>query len=250
MKIYASKQVGPIYYMVDAISVVRTIVSTELIKTSNKPEKGYAGGGSHHYVAFLRSLDKAGRNPNRWVYGVRLDGNKLSNKYKIVPYSFAGNAIKGKSHQYRVKYIAAYDNNTYTLQLVDWPVISIPRSVFEDIEDAIVSDIEGINDKKRLEITQGKRAYRGRTITCKYHYNVKTGGIALNESNVSQSTLNYLLKHSNLNETEERIWILDTNLQYITIKNCITGYIEPTGDASIEQAIAAGHLEPLPILHY
>ena len=52
MKIYASKQVGPLYYMVDTISILRTIASTELIKTSNKPEKGYSGGGFHHYVSF------------------------------------------------------------------------------------------------------------------------------------------------------------------------------------------------------
>lgn len=250
MKIYASKQVGPIYYMVDTVSILETIAVTQLIKTSNKPEKGYSGGGSHHYVSFLRSLDKAGRNPNRWVYGLKLDGNKLSDKYKISPYSFAGNAIGSKSRQYRVKYIASYDNDTYVLQLVDWPVISIPRNVFEDIEEAIVSDCEGINSKKKLEVSEGKRSYRGRTILRKYHYNVKTGGIALNESTISQSTLNYLLKHTNLNETEERIWILKSDRNYISIKDCITGYIEPQGDDSIEQAIDSGVLPSKPIFHY
>lgn len=250
MKIYASKQVGPIYYMVDTVSILETIAVTQLIKTSNKPEKGYEGGGSHYYVSFLRSLDKAGRNPNRWVYGLKLDGNKLSDKYKISPYSFAGNAIGSKSRQYRVKYIASYDNDTYVLQLVDWPVISIPRNVFEDIEEAIVSDCEGINSKKKLEVSEGKRSYRGRTVLCKYHYNVKTGGIALNESTISQSTLNYLLKHTNLNETEERIWILKSDRNYISIKDCITGYIEPQGDDSIEQAIDSGVLPPKPISHY
>lgn len=250
MKIYASKQVGPIYYMVDTVSILETIAVTQLIKTSNKPEKGYEGGGFHHYVSFLRSLDKAGRNPNRWVYGVKLDGNKLSDKYKISPYSFAGNAVKGRGRQYRVKYISEYDNGTYTLQLVDWPVIAIPRNVYEDIREAIESDVEGINSKKNLVVSEGKRPYKGRTVLCRYLYNVKTGGIALNETTVSESTLNYLLKHTNLNETEERIWILNTSLNYITIKDCIIGYIEPQGDDSIEQAIDSGVLPPKPISHY
>ena len=250
MKIYASKQVGPIYYMVDNVPVLRTIVATNLIKTSNRPEKGYSGGGSHHYVSFLRSLDKAGRNPNRWIYGIQLDGTKLSNKYRIVPYSYSGNSVKGSSAKYRVKYIAEYDDGTFVLQLVDWPVIKVPESVFREIEDAINSDCQGINDLKKLEVSKGKRAYRGRKAVIRYVYDVKTGGISLNENTVSDATLSYLLKHTNLNETEERIWILDTNTYYISIKDCITAYIEPSGDDSIEQAIDAGLLPERLIKHY
>ena len=48
-----------------------------------------------------------------------------------------------------------------------------------------------------------------------------------------------------MNETEERIWMFDDNVKHIVIKNCITGYIEPDGDDSIEQAIDEGALPHL-----
>ena len=250
MKIYASKQVGMIYYMVDDIAILCTIVNNQVIKTSNKPEKGYSDGSSHHYVSFLRSLDKAGRNKGRWKYGLKIDGTKLSNKYKIVPYSFAGNAVISTKRKYRVKYLSAYDDGTYVLQLVDWPVMSIPKFVYDDIAEAIEQDVEGINSKKKLTISSGKRAYRGRTVLNKYLYDVPTGGTALNDDTISKATFGYLLKPTNLNETEERIWVLDSNIPFISMKDCIVGYIEPSGDASVEEAIARNFLPKKMISHY
>lgn len=251
MKIYASKQVGPIYYMVDDIAVLQTIVKKGVIKTSNKPERGYSNDRSpYYYVSFMRDLGKASRNPNKWTYGIQLDGNKLSNRYKITPYSFASNAFRGKNRTFRVMYMSEYDDGSYVLQLTDRPSFAIPRHVFEDIKEAILEDRAGLNDKKKLQILEGKRAYKGRTIVNKYKYNVPTGGLPLNSETVSDSTISYLLKHTILNETEERLWILDNNTSYINISGCITRYIEPEGDDSIEQAIDAGYLNPLPILHY
>lgn len=176
MKIYASKQVGPIYYMVDSVAILRTISTTELIKTSNEAEEGYSDNKSHHYVSFLRSVDKAGRNPKRWRYGVELDGTKLSNRYKIVPYSFSGNKLQGNKRYFRIKYAAEYDDDTFVLQLVDWPVMKIPEKIFREIESAILSDCENINEIKKLQITPGVRAYRGRKAIVKYTYPVPSGG--------------------------------------------------------------------------
>lgn len=251
MKIYASKQVGPIYYMVDDIAVLQTIVKQGIIKISNKPERGYSNDRSlHYYVSFMRDLSKASRNPNKWTYGIQLDGTKLSNRYKISPYSYASNAFRGKSRILRVMYMSEYDDGSCVLQLTDRPSFSIPKYVFDDIKEAILEDKEGLNEKKKLEIQQGKRAYRGRTVVTKYKYNVPSGGLYLNENTVSDATLSYLLKHTLLNETEERLWILDNNTSYINISGCITRYIEPEGDDSVEQAIDAKYLPPLRIIHY
>ena len=236
--------------MVNDISVLRTIVHNQVIKTSNKPEKGYSDGKSHYYVSFLRSLDKAGRNKGRWKYGVKIDGTKLSNHYKINPYSFAGSIVNTTKRQYRVKYISAYDDGTYVLQLVDWPSMSIPEFVYNDIAEAIEKDVEGINSKKKLTQSTGKRLYKGRMVLNKYLYNVPTGGIALNYDTIPSTTFDYLLKHTNLNETEERIWILNSNTPYISIRDCIVGYIEPTGDDSIEIAIENSLLPKKIISHY
>lgn len=248
MNILAGKQVGPIYYMVKDTEILQLIVEQGVIRTSVKAEPTGKGNGSKHYISFMRDLTKADRNPNRWIYGIQLDGDKLSNKYKIEPYSFAGSAMK--KNYYKVKTLISYDDNTYALSLVNWPTIKIPQSVFEDIKELITSDSQNLNKVKKLEVTTGKRPYLGRTIKEKYNYDVKTGGISLNEKNLSLETLNYLLKHTNLNETEERIWIIDEKVKFINIGDCITCYIEPKGDDSIEQKIENGGLPKLKIQHY
>lgn len=248
MQVTAAKQVGPIYYMVKDTAVLELIVFQGIIRTSIKAEPTGKGNGSKHYISFMRDLTKADRNPNRWIYGIQLDGDKLSNRYKIEPYSFAGGAMK-KSY-YKVKTLISYDDNTYALSLVNWPTIKIPQSVFEDIKQLITSDSQNINKVKRLEVSTGKRKYQGRTIKEKYNYDVKTGGVSLNDENLSAESLNYLMKHTNLNETEERIWILNDNVKFITIKDCITGYVEPAGDDSIEVKIEDSSLPKMKILHY
>lgn len=177
-----------------------------------------------------------------------IDGDKLLDRYKISPYSFAGNSMK--RNYYRVKSLISYDNGTYSLSLVNWPTMPIPKSVFEEIKQLITSDAQGINDLKKLEVSTGKRPYLGRTIVEKYVYNVKTGGTSLSEDMLSEESLNYLLKHTNLNETEERIWIINDNVKYINIEGCITGYIEPKGDDSVEAVVAEGNIPDLKILKY
>lgn len=248
MKIQGGKQVGPIYYMVKDIPVLCSIVSQQVIRTSLKAEPQSKGGSKFYYVSFMRDLTKADRNPGRWVYGVQIDGDKLSDRYSINPFSYAGTATK--TGFYRVKTLISYDNNTYSLSLVNWPTIEIPKIVFDELEQLIVSDSQGINDKKKLEVSTGKRPYLGKTIVTRYNYNVPSGGITLKEGLVPENVLSYLMKHTSLNETEERIWVLKDDVKFINIRGCITGYIAPKGDDSVQQAIDDGLLDPLKIFYY
>ncbi len=248
MDICARKQVGPIYYMVKDVDVLASIVAQKVIRTSIKAEPTGNGNGSKHYVSFMRDLTKADRNPGRWVYGVRLDGDKLSDRYKINPYSYAGNTIG--TNFFRIKTLTSYDDGTYKLNLVNWPPISIPKSVFDDLEAYVLSQDDSYNANKRLEISEGKVRRQGKKIDIKYNYNVKTGGPSIKEGEVDKSTLAYLLKHTNFNETEERIWILDDNVKYIKINGCITGYIAPKGDRFVQEAIELGELPEMEIVYY
>ena len=248
MNIQASKQVGPLYYMVKDIEVLKVIVLQEAIRTSIKAEPTGQGNGSKHYISFLRDLTKANRNPNRWVYGIQIDGDKLSDKYKISPYSFAGNTIKGS--YFRVKTLTKYDNGSCTLSLVNWPTLDIPEYIFKEIEDLILSDVQGVNEKKNLQVTTGSRRVKGKLIVTKYNYNTKNGGIRINSSNISDKSLSYLLKHTSFNESEERIWVIDDSIQFIRLPGLITGYIEPKGDNSIEKAIQDEQIPEKLILKY
>lgn len=249
MNINSAKQVGTIYYMVKDIVILESIARQEVIATSMKAEPRSKGGDKYYYVSFLRDVNRAGRNPNRWVYGVQIDGDRLSNRYSFQPYSYAGHAIE--TAFYRVKQLNAYDDGTYALSLVDWRS-SIPttKDVFDTIENLIISDAQNINDKYKLEFYQNKRSYRGKSAVKQYTYNVPKGGLILRSGLVPDSIISYLLKHTDMNETEERIWILDDKVKYIDISGCITGYIEPLNDYSVENAIDQGKLENKRILHY
>lgn len=248
MNIIAGKQVGPIYYMVNNVEVLALIVKQNAIRTSLKAEPQSKGGNKYHYVSFMRDLTKVNRNPNRWIYGVRIDGDKLSDRYSINPYSYASVAMKGNF--YRVKTLTAYDNETYTLSVVNWPTMVITKEIFNTIQEMILSDSQNLNKIKQLQIKEGSRKYRGKQIVIQYNYNVKSGGIVLNETTLPASILSYLLKHSNMNETEERIWIVDDATKFINISGCITGYIAPKGDESIDAAIDSGLLPSNKVIYY
>lgn len=248
MKIQAGKQVGPIYYMVKDIPVLCSIVSQGVIRTSLKAEPQSKGGNKFHYVSFMRDLTKADRNPGRWVYGLQLDGDKLSDRYSISPFSYAGLAMK--TGYYKLKTLIKYDNGTCTLSLVNWPTLDISSEIFDALEHLILTDSQGTNDLKKLEVSTGKRPYQGRTIVTRYNYNVPSGGLIIKEGLVPDSILTYLAKHTNLNETEERIWVIDDNVKFINIAGCITGYIAPKGDQAVDQAIDGGLLEPAKIFYY
>jgi len=119
MKIQAGKQVGPIYYMVKDVPVLCSIVNHGVIRTSLKAEPQSKGGKKFHYVSFMRDLAKADRNPSRWIYGVQLDGDKLSDKYKINPFSYAGLAVK--TGLYKVKTLIAYEIKPAVLaEIKEW----------------------------------------------------------------------------------------------------------------------------------
>ena len=206
MNIEGSKQVGPLYYMVKDVTVLEAICNQGVIRTSLKAEPQSKGGNKYHFVSFMRDLNNASRNPSRWVYGIQLDGDALSDTYRINPYSYAGNAMSGNF--YRVKTLTKYDDGSFKLNLVDWPAMDIPEFVYDEIEEMILSDSQHLNDVKKLQVQEGSRAYRGKRALARYNYNVKTGGVVLNKNTLASNALSYLLKHTNLNESEERIWIV------------------------------------------
>ena len=250
MKIYASKNLGKLYYLVKDADVIETIVREGRIKVTDVPEKGYSGGGKHNFVSLLRSLDHAGRNSSKWVYGIQLDGTALSDRYKIVSYSSAGIGFKGKSSAFRVNYLAEYDNGDLVLKIASRPAIKIPQYVYDEIEQAIINNADGANDLNRLEIGHNLSKRNGRAAVTRYLYRVQHGGLRLNEATLSPSAIAYLSKHTCMNETEERIWVIDENVQYINIKGLVTGYAEPEGDDTIENMIENKLIPKKNILHY
>lgn len=224
-RIIASKQVGDLSYFVGDLATLRQIVVNENIWTSEKPERNYSVTPSKlsKYVSFSRSMtDTPKRNPKRWKYGVIIDGDKLSNRYHIEPYSFAGNAL-AHGDRYRIKILTKYDTGICTLSLVNWGTIKISEDMFNQLESAILRQSESYNAKKNLTQHSGKNKTKNGVIEVQYKYNTKNGGLHLTDDILGKLSTSFI-KHDVLNEKEERIWI---DKQAISIKGCIKGIIIP-----------------------
>ena len=232
MIILENKQVGDVSYMVSELSVLYNILNTESIYSSRNTEYNPNTGKKQNYVSLSRDLTSAAfRNSKRWVYGVLLDGDKLSDNYSITPYSYSGTVLNSGG-DLRVKYIAEYDDGTCVLNLVNWSTMSITKSIYDEIVSAIEKMPNDLKIKKKLEHTmEGKNRRNGKVLKEKYLFNVKTGGLRITQKEFP-SLCSKLSKSSGMNETEERIWLNNENT--ISIKRCIKGIIIPKKMSSEE----------------
>lgn len=224
-----SKQVGNISYFVGDIQTLINIIAEGKILSSRNPEYNPKVKKSMKYVSFSRFISAARqRNNNRWKWGLVVDGNKLSERYSIEPYSYAGvNYNKGTT--FRVKGITAYDDNTYTLSMVSWPTIQISEKVFNSIKNSIDTKMsDEMKEKKKLIISgEGKRVVNGHKIKQKYLFNVPSGGIQLNPETFPKEMYSQLFKTSHINEYEERVW---TSREFIDIENTIIQAVVPNSE--------------------
>lgn len=217
-----SKHVGPIYYIVGSIDILEIITRTEEIKTSVRPELPHR---DMNHVSFTRDWrNQNSKSRDKWKYGLQIDGTKLSNRYSIEPYSYAGteHSSKGALHL-EVKYLTSYDNGQYRVGFVNWGSMSISKEFYEELESRILRQPESFNQKCKLKIQQGGRRIVpevGGKIVIKYLYNTKQGGVSISINEIPKD----LLKGTSFNEREERIWTKD---QTINISGCITGVILP-----------------------
>lgn len=225
MIIIENKQVGTVSYMCTNLDQLSNILKDEEILGSRKPELNPDTGKKSRYVSFSRNLTSAGtRNPKRWRFGVVLDGDKISDRYSIVPFSYAG--VQAKYSDLRVKWMAAYDDGTYALNLVNWATVPINRNLYNSIKNEIENMDPAMKEKKKLEHTfKGKKRVNGRLLIEKYLFNVPSGGLRLTARDYP-SLCATIAKSESFNETEERVWLSGSNL-FVSIKNCIKGIILP-----------------------
>lgn len=222
------KQVGDLSYMVESIPILENIIEYGNIFASSKAERNPVDGKKMHYVSFSRNLVSASaRNVSKWKYGVIIDGDKLSDKYKITPYSFGGTQTPSTG-RFRVRYMVLYDDNTAILNLANWSrTFFISADMFKYIENLILNMPEEDKRKFKLSIETGKRRQSGKLAIKRYRFNIKNGGLKLNLNSMG-SRFTDLIKNTSLNETEERIWLF--NASSIDISGCIKGIILPKSE--------------------
>ena len=237
IRLIEEKQVGELSYFTKEPIALVSILDNEEIRRSLKEENNPATGKKQHYVSFSRNMTAATkRNPDRWRYGILIDGTKLSNRYKIEPVSYVG--ITTRKSAVNVKYIAAYENGTYFLNLVRFPTIQINRATYMKLRDEIESLPDDVKQLKKLIYqSEGKRKVNGTKIKEKYYFNVPTGGLRITDKQYPE-LVSALQKDTGLNEYEERIW-LDNSSNFISIRGCILAVILPNnfGDDEFEKEL-------------
>lgn len=233
MILMESKQVGNLSYYVSNINTLVQIIKQGEIWTSKNQEYNTKLKKKMNFVSTSRDMIAAPkRNNKRWKYGIIIDGDFLSNKYHIEPFSFAGNALQYSTASFRVKELRAYDNGTYKLSMVNWPTIQISKSVFDSIKNSIENMPEELKTKKKLQVTDaGKRMIGGVKLVKKYLFNVPTGGLLLTKD-ILKDISSEFTKGEGVNEREERIWS-DTDV--ININGCIVGVLLPKQDMLLIQ---------------
>ena len=129
------------------------------IKYSKHKQNNTSRNKKDGSVSLSRSMYAAPkRNPNRWVYGVILDGNKLSDRYHIEPYHYLGSNVP----KLLIKSLTRYTNGVCIITFANWPNRNISTKFFDYLEDIILDKQDYLIEKKKLSIqTEGKRKVNG-----------------------------------------------------------------------------------------
>lgn len=227
--ILAEKQVGPVSYCVSTLQDLYNIINSEEIWMSRESELNPKTKKKDFSVSFGRDLLAAPkRNPKRWAFGLVLDGNKLSEHYKIEPYSHAGAHLDINPDKYRVKYVTLYDDGSAVLNLVNWHTFSISSKLFQWIKEQIENLPEEYKALKKVtHQVGGKRKVNGKMIVEKYNFGTKSGNSG--EYNIFKDAPGWvkssISNNHDVDEKEERIW--KNKYNKISIDGCITGIILP-----------------------
>lgn len=217
MKIFESKQAGDLYYMVRDLATLSNIIRDRHIKTSKQRELNMATGKYQHSVSMSRQLNHCKFNSKRWYCGIQIDGNGLSNRYSIKPYSAF--TVRARSRNpLRVKSIIEYDDGTYSLSSLNHSTRLINRDTYTSILDKILNAGNEYNQKHRLVVSKGKRSYRGKTAIRRFVYDSPNGGVLIDDTIIPLSV------NPNFYESEERIW---SDSDYIDISGCVNGVVLP-----------------------
>lgn len=142
-----------------------------------------------------------------------------------------------------VKCITAYDNDTYSLQFTNWKSFPISEKIFNSIKKEILNMSDTEKDSCGLVVqTEGKRTVNGRRISEKYLFTKKYGGLILTTQKYPELTA-AISKLPNVNEFEERIWVINKN--FINIKGTVCGVILPENMTEDEYDYFTTYVKPI-----
>ena len=215
----AAKQVGPISYYTDNIYALVNIISEGLIhpttETIRKKEI--------YYTSFSRDMTiQPRRKPDKWKYGIVLDGDKLSNRYSFKPINDGYTEMSLGTM--KVKYVTLYDDNTARLCIAHRGTFDISSSLY----NALKAEMRKLPETELIklgyyELGEGK-PYGGKRRVEQAGFHAKNGGLKLSD-NLPDYLQAKLLKSDAFYEREERIAL--ESPKNINISVCLLGVYLP-----------------------
>jgi len=250
---------GEISYLCDSLQTLRIILSTmEIQKTYVKEvrwkpqdaKRGYSSD-NHKQYSLSTSTNLTGhakRRPERWGFGVILDGHRLSQYYNLVPYNHAYYKLPD---QYITKIVKLKDGRVI-LNISYYGNREVQNG--EWLYDYIVDYIDTHPKYSEAARTLDDYVDSKNPSKWKYRWNLfkhddrfanitpdeiedlrsfSTNPISKNCLQLKRldrldDVLEHLAKYSNFNEEEERIWLEDELLNFVQIpQDTLVGVILP-----------------------
>lgn len=213
-----AKQVGPISYGVkgtdsaSAVQMLNVILQSDKIKSSEAQAGLYSNSAEDAFVSTSRDLLAHIKSNRQRPVGLVLDGDKLSNKYKINPINWASLELNKEVSRLNLKALYEYTNENnpeekaYKVQFASYGSFFINKRVFDILERIMqcYNATETTNRKGKLTNlgathgfvgnhnigSKGRNSLMpspGKWIVSKgYFYNVPNGGGV----NISKGTFN------------------------------------------------------------
>lgn len=211
------KGVGTIYHYVKKASTFFLICSDLKLRAGSKEETGPAHSKKEPFVSFTRDKNLIRTASNRYRMGFIIDGDILSDRYKIEPISYTNYQMSGKNDDIRMMRLTRYTNGVCKLYLIGLGSIDISERVYDAISTIIENLSEDIKRKKNLSIKEGgkkKVPGVGATIEKQYFFNTKNG-LILNTDKYPKlaDVIPNIGSTSRLSESEERVWNDQVDIQ-------------------------------------
>lgn len=248
LNINGSKQIGTLYHYTKRASNFWSICESLSLRPGTKQEP--KEGKLQPFVAFSRE-STAPKRSTHWKYGFIIDGDRLSEHYKLTPISFAYRELSQKSNSsIRIKSLRLYDDGSAAVYLIRYGSIPISKTLYDELALWIEDLSKAQKDKSRLiKKGRGKIRRNGRLLLASYTFDSPVGSPDISTA-LSDAAKSELSRSFRLYEAEERVWfdkatdlLVDTN--QISIKGLLQGVILPKSIPDIDLAAICAGLEAL-----
>ena len=220
----SGKNIDDLYHFTTKASLFYLVCSDQTLRAGATEESGPAHQGKNPFVAFTRDRNLPSKSHRDYRFGFIIDGNKLSDRYKIEPISYIGHQMTKKDSNVLISRLTRYQNGHCTVATNIYGTIDIDRKTFDELAKYIENLPEDIKTKKKLTHREGgTRNVRGIGAPIAEQYAVGTKhGIVFTATSFPEVTSagSALASNPDVDEYEERVW-----LDKVDIGKCLKGVI-------------------------